>query len=90
MGDFNSKVGNEKIEGTVGPHGIGDINSRGERLVECVKRPLLQPYPYIKTALEILTMPLLDSPAARRVQAVMENSSVTDTHEALKGNIQAT
>ncbi|GFR73743.1 craniofacial development protein 2-like [Elysia marginata] len=34
MVDFNAKVGNEKIEDTVGPHGIGDINARGERLVE--------------------------------------------------------
>ncbi|GFS20857.1 craniofacial development protein 2-like [Elysia marginata] len=34
MGDLNAKVGNEKIEDTVGPHGIVDINACGERLVE--------------------------------------------------------
>ncbi|GFR65686.1 craniofacial development protein 2-like [Elysia marginata] len=33
MGDLNAKVGNERIEDTVGPHGIGDSNARGERLV---------------------------------------------------------
>ncbi|GFS03925.1 craniofacial development protein 2-like [Elysia marginata] len=34
MGDFNAKVGNERIEDTVGPHGIGDIKARGELLKE--------------------------------------------------------
>jgi hypothetical protein len=37
MGDFNAKVGKEKIENIVGPFGLGEINSRGERLVEWCK-----------------------------------------------------
>ncbi|GFR96254.1 craniofacial development protein 2-like [Elysia marginata] len=28
MGDFNVKVGNERKEDTIGPHGIGDIKAR--------------------------------------------------------------
>ncbi|GFR62355.1 LINE-1 retrotransposable element ORF2 protein [Elysia marginata] len=34
MGDLNAEVGNERIEDTVGPQIIGDINARGEHLVE--------------------------------------------------------
>lgn len=29
MGDFNSKVGDEKIKNVVGPYGLGTINSAG-------------------------------------------------------------
>ena len=32
--DFNAKVGSVKVEDTVGPHGIGSRNDRGDRLVE--------------------------------------------------------
>ncbi|ESO12300.1 hypothetical protein HELRODRAFT_158785 [Helobdella robusta] len=34
MGDLNSKVGSEKIHDVVGPHGIGERNVRGEKLIE--------------------------------------------------------
>ncbi|GFO16493.1 craniofacial development protein 2-like protein [Plakobranchus ocellatus] len=34
MGDFNAKVGEDRIGNTAGPHGLGKINERGERLVE--------------------------------------------------------
>jgi len=34
MGDFNAKVGQERISNVVGPYGIGVMNERGERLVE--------------------------------------------------------
>jgi len=34
MGDFNSKVGSEKVENIVGPFGIGKTNERGERLID--------------------------------------------------------
>ncbi|GFO36971.1 craniofacial development protein 2-like [Plakobranchus ocellatus] len=34
MGDFNAKVGDEKVEDNVGPSGIGTINERGSRLIE--------------------------------------------------------
>jgi len=37
MGDFNAKVGNEKVADIIGPFGIGEINSRGERLIEWCK-----------------------------------------------------
>ena len=30
IGDFNSKVGEGKIDNTVGPYGLGEINERGE------------------------------------------------------------
>ena len=34
MGDFNSKVGKERVENIVGPFGIGEMNARGERLTD--------------------------------------------------------
>ncbi|XP_063585376.1 craniofacial development protein 2-like [Penaeus indicus] len=34
MGDFNAKVGNERVDNIVGPHGLGSRNERGEMLVE--------------------------------------------------------
>ncbi|GFO05326.1 craniofacial development protein 2-like [Plakobranchus ocellatus] len=34
MGDFNAKVGVERIEDVVGPRGIGTVNERGSRLIE--------------------------------------------------------
>ena len=34
QGDFNAKVGEERFENTVGPHGLGITNDRGERLRE--------------------------------------------------------
>ncbi|XP_076347953.1 uncharacterized protein LOC143245476 [Tachypleus tridentatus] len=37
MGDFNAKVGKNKIDKTVGPFGIGELNERGERLVDRCK-----------------------------------------------------
>ena len=37
MGDFNAKVGSDKVENIVGPCGIGDTNERGEKLIEWCK-----------------------------------------------------
>ena len=34
MGDLNAKVGSEKVEHTVGNHGLGTLNERGERWVD--------------------------------------------------------
>ncbi|GFO12658.1 craniofacial development protein 2-like protein [Plakobranchus ocellatus] len=34
MGDFNAKVGDERVEDVVGPSGIGTVNDRGSRLIE--------------------------------------------------------
>ena len=34
MGDFNAKVGSKRVEDTLGPHGLGDMNERKEKLVE--------------------------------------------------------
>jgi hypothetical protein len=34
MGDFNAKLGANRIGNIVGPHGLGEINERGERLAE--------------------------------------------------------
>ncbi|GFO44312.1 hypothetical protein PoB_007081700 [Plakobranchus ocellatus] len=34
MGDFNAKVGDERIDDVVGPSGIGTVNERGSRLIE--------------------------------------------------------
>ena len=34
LGDFNAKVGSRKQGKTVGPHGLGTRNERGERLVD--------------------------------------------------------
>ncbi|GFO06922.1 craniofacial development protein 2-like protein [Plakobranchus ocellatus] len=34
MGDFNAKVGHERLEDVVGPSGIGTVNERGSRLIE--------------------------------------------------------
>ena len=38
LGDFNSKVGGERIETTIGPFGIGEKNDRGDRLIEWCKQ----------------------------------------------------
>ena len=38
MGDFNSKVGKERIETTIGPFGIGEKNDRGDRLIGWCKQ----------------------------------------------------
>ena len=37
MGDFNAKVGSERVENIIGPWGIGEENERGERLIEWCK-----------------------------------------------------
>ena len=37
MGDFNSKVGNDRIDKIVGPFGSGEIDEQGEKLVEWCK-----------------------------------------------------
>ncbi|KAK3771587.1 hypothetical protein RRG08_041516 [Elysia crispata] len=37
MGDFNAKVGSERVENIVGPWGIGEENERGGRLIEWCK-----------------------------------------------------
>ncbi|GFO15732.1 craniofacial development protein 2-like protein, partial [Plakobranchus ocellatus] len=34
MGDFNAKVGTEKVDDIVGKHGLGIRNERGEKLIE--------------------------------------------------------
>ncbi|GFN73525.1 craniofacial development protein 2 [Plakobranchus ocellatus] len=34
MGDFNAKVGDERVEDDVGPSSIGTVNERGIRLIE--------------------------------------------------------
>ncbi|GFN93391.1 craniofacial development protein 2-like [Plakobranchus ocellatus] len=34
MGDFNAKVGNERVEDVVGPSGKGTVNDHGSRLIE--------------------------------------------------------
>ena len=34
MGDFNAKVGDEKVEECTGGHGLGNRNERGDRLIE--------------------------------------------------------
>ena len=34
---FNAKVGDERYEDTVGPHGLGNRNERGEKLIEWAK-----------------------------------------------------
>ena len=34
---FNAKVGDERYEDTVGPHGLGHRNERGEKLIEWAK-----------------------------------------------------
>ena len=33
----NAKVGDERYEDTVGPHGLGNRNERGEKLIEWAK-----------------------------------------------------
>ena len=38
MGDFNSKVGEERIDNIIGPYGLGEINERGEKLVDWCKQ----------------------------------------------------
>ena len=37
MGDFNAKVGNDRIDKIVGPFGSGEIDELGEKLVEWCK-----------------------------------------------------
>ena len=34
MWDFNSKVGEGRVENIIGPYGLGKVNERGEKLVE--------------------------------------------------------
>ena len=34
MGDLNAKVGGERVDDIVGPHGLGEKNERGERWIE--------------------------------------------------------
>lgn len=34
LGDFNAKVGTNRIENIIGPHGLGKINECGEHQVE--------------------------------------------------------
>ncbi|GFO29096.1 craniofacial development protein 2-like protein [Plakobranchus ocellatus] len=34
MGDFNAKVGDERVEDVVGSSGIETVNKRGSRLIE--------------------------------------------------------
>ncbi|GFN81070.1 craniofacial development protein 2-like protein [Plakobranchus ocellatus] len=38
MGDFNAKVGEDRIGNTAGPHGLGKINERGERLKMLIRQ----------------------------------------------------
>lgn len=38
MGDFNAKVGNERVDDIVGPHGLGALNERGSRLIDWCQR----------------------------------------------------
>ena len=38
MGDFNAKVGDERVDDVVGPCGIGTLNERGSRLIEWCER----------------------------------------------------
>ena len=41
MGDFNAKVGNKKNAHTTGGNGLGNLNERGERLIEwCCEKDL--------------------------------------------------
>ncbi|GFN95081.1 craniofacial development protein 2-like protein [Plakobranchus ocellatus] len=49
-GDFNEKVRDESLENVVGPSGIGTVNERGSRLIECTKSRIL-PSHGIKTIL---------------------------------------
>ena len=37
IGDFNAKVGNERIYKIAGSFGLGEINEQGEKLVESCK-----------------------------------------------------
>lgn len=37
MGDFNSKVGEGRVDGTIGSFGLGERNRRGEKLIEWCK-----------------------------------------------------
>ncbi|GFN80434.1 craniofacial development protein 2 [Plakobranchus ocellatus] len=34
MGDFNAKIGNERVEDIFGPSDIGTVNEHGSRLIE--------------------------------------------------------
>ena len=41
LGDFNGNVGSERCENTVRPYGLGEVNERGQRLIEfCEKENL--------------------------------------------------
>ena len=41
MGDFNSKVGSERVEHVVGHFGMGEKNERGYRLIEFCKEHII-------------------------------------------------
>ncbi|GFN81995.1 craniofacial development protein 2-like [Plakobranchus ocellatus] len=41
MGDFNAKVGDERVEDVVGPSGNGTVNKRGSRLLNGAKLMIL-------------------------------------------------
>ena len=41
IGDFNAKIGKEPFQDIVGQHGLGERNSRGERLLQfCIEKNL--------------------------------------------------
>ena len=39
MGDFNGKVGDSKVDDTVGPFGLGERNDNGESPANQLNRP---------------------------------------------------
>ena len=42
MGDFNAKIGRGRTDNIAGPHGLGDRNERGDRLIEfCAQHELV-------------------------------------------------
>ena len=42
IGDFNAKIGDNKYENIVGKYGLGERNSRGERLLQfCIEKNLI-------------------------------------------------
>ena len=38
LGDFNAKVGYERYEDTEGSYGVGEINERGQRLIDLCEK----------------------------------------------------
>ena len=49
MGDFNAKIGNERIDKIVGSFGLGEINEQGEKLVEwCKDYKFVATYTWLK------------------------------------------